>query len=166
MDIGTKDLLISFLIILLALCLLQILYMATYAYRTKELQNWKIALFPIITLILSMLFPLITNEDNIWDLRFIPFIIAGLYGGYKLGLVQISTALIHPLLIGRIWLLYGSCRHYYCRNSRLHPFKILFKNEVEATTFTVSDFINLCDFHFSSIGSYFFLRSFKRLISL
>ena len=100
MDIGTKDLLISFLIILLALCLLQILYMATYAYRTKALQNWKIALFPIITLILSMLFPLMTNEDNIWDLRFIPFIIAGLYGGYKLGLVQISTALFIRYLLG------------------------------------------------------------------
>ena len=62
MDIGTKDLLISFLIILLALCLLQILYMATYAYRSKELQNWKIALFPIITLVLCMVFPVITNE--------------------------------------------------------------------------------------------------------
>jgi two-component system, sporulation sensor kinase B len=100
MDIGTKDLLISFLIILLALCLLQILYIATYAYRAKELQNWKIALFPIITLILSMVFPLFSNEDNIWDLRFIPFIIAGLYGGYKLGLIQISTALIIRFILG------------------------------------------------------------------
>ena len=166
MDIGTKDLLISFFIILLALCLLQILYMATYAYRTKALQNWKIALFPIITLILSMLFPLMTNEDNIWDLRFIPFIIAGLYGGYKLGLVQISTALFIRYLLGGSGFYTAAACYYYYRNSRLHPFQILFKNEVEAKTFTVSDFINLCNFHFSSIGSYFFLRSFKRLISL
>ena len=48
MDLITKDLLINFLFILLALCLLQILYMATYAYRSKELKSWQIALFPII----------------------------------------------------------------------------------------------------------------------
>jgi two-component system, sporulation sensor kinase B len=100
MDIGTKDLLISFLFILLALCLLQTLYIVTYAYRAKELQNWKIALFPIITLVLCMVFPLFSNENNIWDLRFIPFTIAGLYGGYKLGLIQIGTALIIRFLLG------------------------------------------------------------------
>ena len=159
MDIGTKDLLINFLFILLALCLLQILYMATYAYRSKELQNWKIALFPIIySCIVVWLFPLITNEDNIWDLRFIPFILGGLYGGYKLGLIQIGIALIIRYLLGGSGFLYGSCRHYYCRNCRLHPFQILFKNEFEAKTFTVSDFINHWDYHFSSIGSYFLSR--------
>jgi two-component system sporulation sensor kinase B len=100
MDFITKDLLISFLFILLALCLLQILYMATYAYRAKELHSWKIALFPIISLVLCLVFPLYANEDNIWDLRYIPFILGGLYGGYKLGLIQISTALFIRYLLG------------------------------------------------------------------
>ena len=53
----TKDLLISFLFILLALCLLQILHMATYAYRSKELKSWQIALFPIASLVLCLVFP-------------------------------------------------------------------------------------------------------------
>ena len=86
MDLFTKELLINFLFILLALCLLQILYMATYAYRSKELKGWLIALFPIVSLVLCMVFPLISNEDNLWDLRYVPFILGGLYGGYKLGL--------------------------------------------------------------------------------
>jgi two-component system, sporulation sensor kinase B len=100
MDLFTKELLINFLFILLALCLLQILYMATYAYRSKELKGWVIALFPIVSLALCMVFPLISNEDNIWDLRYIPFILGGLYGGYKLGLIQIGMALIIRYLLG------------------------------------------------------------------
>ena len=100
MDIATKDLLISFLFILLALSILQIIYITTYAYRAKELSSWKISLFPIITLILCMAFPLYANEDNIWDLRFIPFIVGGLYGGYKLGLIQISAALLIRYILG------------------------------------------------------------------
>ena len=100
MDLFTKELLINFLFILLALCLLQILYMATYAYRSKELKGWVIALFPIVSLALCMVFPLISNEDNIWDLRYIPFILGGLYGGYKLGLIQIGIALLIRYLLG------------------------------------------------------------------
>ncbi len=100
MDLFTKELLINFLFILLALCLLQILYMATYAYRSKELKGWLIALFPIVSLALCMVFPLISNEDNIWDLRYIPFILGGLYGGYKLGLTQIGIALLIRYLLG------------------------------------------------------------------
>lgn len=100
MDIATKDLLISFLFILLSLSLLQILYITAYSYRVKELKRWKIALFPIVTLIICMAFPLYANEDNIWDLRFIPFIVGGLYGGYKLGIIQIVTALIIRYLLG------------------------------------------------------------------
>jgi two-component system, sporulation sensor kinase B len=100
MDLFTKELLINFLFILLALCLLQILYMATYAFRSKELKGWVIALFPIVSLALCMVFPLISNEDNIWDLRYIPFILGGLYGGYKLGLTQIGIALLIRYLLG------------------------------------------------------------------
>ena len=100
MDLFTKALLINFLFILLALCLLQILYMATYVYRSKELKSWLIALFPIVSLAFCMVFPLISNEDNIWDLRYVPFILGGLYGGYKLGLIQIGMALLIRYLLG------------------------------------------------------------------
>ncbi|WP_338469633.1 HAMP domain-containing sensor histidine kinase [Niallia sp. XMNu-256] len=100
MDIVTKDLLISFLFILLALCILQIIYMAIYVYRAKELKGWLIALFPILTLVICMAFPLYANGENIWDLRYIPFIVGGLYGGYKLGTIQIATALFIRYILG------------------------------------------------------------------
>ena len=75
MDLITKDLLINFLFILLALCLLQILHITTYAYRSEELKSWQIALFPIVTLVLCMAFPVYTNESSFWDLRYVPFIL-------------------------------------------------------------------------------------------
>ena len=100
MDLITKDLLINFLFILLALCLLQILHITTYAYRSKELKNWQIALFPIITLVLCMVFPVYTNESSFWDLRYVPFILGGLYGGYKLGLTQLGIVLLVRFSMG------------------------------------------------------------------
>ena len=100
MDLFTNALLINFLFILLALCLLQILYITTYVYRSKELKGWLISLFPIVSLALCMVFPLMSSEENIWDLRFVPFILGGLYGGYKLGLVQIGMALLIRYLLG------------------------------------------------------------------
>ncbi|WP_071394412.1 ATP-binding protein [Bacillus tuaregi] len=94
MDLVTKDLLINFLFILLALCLMQILYMFKYAYRLESIRDWTLSLFPIISLILCMMFPVYTNENFIWDLRWIPFILGGLYGGYKLGYLMMILTLI------------------------------------------------------------------------
>lgn len=85
MDLMTKDLLINFLFILLSLCLVQILYMFKYSYQVKGLNDRVIAIFPMISIILCMLFPVYVDENFVWDLRWIPFILGGLYGGYKLG---------------------------------------------------------------------------------
>ena len=85
MDLMTKDLLINFLFILLSLCLAQILYMIKYSYQLKESNDRVIAIFPVVSIILSMLFPVYVDENFVWDLRWIPFILGGLYGGYKLG---------------------------------------------------------------------------------
>ena len=85
MDLMTKDLLINFLFILLSLCLVQMLYMFKYSYRLKGLNGRVIAIFPVIAIILCMLFPVYVDENFFWDLRWIPFILGGLYGGYKLG---------------------------------------------------------------------------------
>ncbi|WP_394231388.1 ATP-binding protein [Niallia oryzisoli] len=100
MDLVTKDLLINFLFILLALCLMQILYMIKYAYRLESVRDWTLSLFPIVSLILCMIFPVYTNENFIWDLRWIPFILGGLYGGYKLGYLLIILTLIIRFLQG------------------------------------------------------------------
>ena len=45
-------------------------------------------------------FRYITNEDNFWDLRYVPFILGGLYGGYKLGLIQLGIALLIRFSLG------------------------------------------------------------------
>lgn len=100
MDLVTKDLLINFLFIILTLSILHILYMAAYSYRTMELKSWIESLFPIFSLVLCMLFPVYTNEHFVWDLRFIPFILGGLYGGYKLGLIQLCLVLIIRYFLG------------------------------------------------------------------
>jgi two-component system, sporulation sensor kinase B len=84
MDLMTKDLLINFLFLLLSLCLAQILYMIKYSYQLKESNDKVIAIFPVVSIILSMLFPVYVDENFVWDLRWIPFILGGLYGGYKL----------------------------------------------------------------------------------
>jgi two-component system, sporulation sensor kinase B len=86
MDFITKGLLINFLFILFALFLVQMIYMATYANRLQDLKGWVVALFPVMSLVLCMLFPVSINNDYVWDLRWIPFILGGLYGGYKLGI--------------------------------------------------------------------------------
>ena len=85
MDLMTKDLLINFLFLLLSLCLAQIFYMIKYSYQLKESNDRVIAIFPVVSIILSMLFPVYVDENFVWDLRWIPFILGGLYGGYKLG---------------------------------------------------------------------------------
>ena len=94
MDLITKDLLINFLFILLSLCLVQILYMFKYSYQLKGLNDRVIAIFPMIAIILCMLFPVYVDENFYWDLRWIPFILGGLYGGYKLGSFLLLIILI------------------------------------------------------------------------
>ena len=94
MDLMTKDLLINFLFILLSLCLAQILYMFKYSYQLKGSNDRVIAIFPVISIILCMLFPVYIDENFVWDLRWIPFILGGLYGGYKLGSFLLLIILI------------------------------------------------------------------------
>jgi two-component system, sporulation sensor kinase B len=94
MDLITKDLLINFLFILLSLCLAQILYMSKYSYQLKGSNDRIIAIFPVISIILCMLFPVYIDENFVWDLRWIPFILGGLYGGYKLGTFLLLLLLI------------------------------------------------------------------------
>ena len=102
MDFITKGLLVNFLFILLALFLVQMIYMAQYANRLKDLKGWVIALFPVLSLILCMLFPVSINKDLVWDLRWIPFILGCLYGGYKLGFSLLFLVLTMRYLQGGV----------------------------------------------------------------
>lgn len=90
MDFFTKDLLINFLVIILPIFLLQMFFLIKYVYRIEKLKEWQLAVFPILSIILSMIFPVVINRDLSLDFRWIPFILGGLYGGYKLGLVLLA----------------------------------------------------------------------------
>ena len=96
----TKDLLINFLLILLPIFLLQMVYLVKYVYRLDALKGWFLAIFPILSLVLCMLFPVVIEEHFVWDLRWIPFLLGGLYGGYRLGFLLIAITLIIRYLSG------------------------------------------------------------------
>lgn len=90
----TKDLLINFLIILFPIFLLQMSYLVKYVYRLDALKGSFLSIFPILSLVLCMLFPVVIEEDFVWDLRWIPFLLGGLYGGYRLGIILIVITLV------------------------------------------------------------------------
>ena len=49
-----------------------------------------------------MLFPVSINKDLVWDLRWIPFILGCLYGGYKLGFSLLFLVLTIRYLQGGV----------------------------------------------------------------
>ncbi|AZV42589.1 hypothetical protein BAOM_1980 [Peribacillus asahii] len=99
MSLITKDLLINFLFTILPLFLVQMIYFAKYSYRFENFKRRTFAIFPIVSLILCMIFPVATGPYYVWDLRWIPFILGWLYGGYKLGI-----PLLFLMLSIRFWL--------------------------------------------------------------
>ncbi|KIL45293.1 ATP-binding protein [Jeotgalibacillus soli] len=100
MIFATKDLLVNFLFIILPLLLVQTFSLLKYKYRIEELKKWIFLIVPAISIILCMLFPIAIDDQYIWDLRAIPFIIGGLYGGYKLGGILLAIILVVRFLLG------------------------------------------------------------------
>lgn len=100
MSFLTKDLLINFLFILLPLFLVQMIYLVKYSNRSDEYNRGIFAIFPILSLILCMLSPVAVGVNYVWDLRWIPFILGGLYGGYKLGFFLLYLTLFIRYLMG------------------------------------------------------------------
>ena len=100
MSLITKDLLINFLFIIVTLFLVQILYLAKYSYRFDSIKQWVFYIFPVFSLVLCMLFPVGVHPSYVWDLRWVPFILGGLYGGYRLGLLLLALVLIIRLSMG------------------------------------------------------------------
>ena len=109
MNLITKDLLINFLIILFPLFLLQMSYLVKYVYRLDALKGSFLTIFPILSLVLCMLFPVVIEEDFVWDLRWIPFLLGGLYGGYRLGIILIVITLFIRYITGGENGFYVSC---------------------------------------------------------
>lgn len=109
MNLMTKDLLINFLIILFPIFLLQMSYLVKYVHRLDALKGSFLSIFPILSLVLCMLFPVVIEEDFVWDLRWIPFLLGGLYGGYRLGIILIVITLLIRYLSGGENGFYISC---------------------------------------------------------
>ncbi|MEC0666261.1 LytS/YhcK type 5TM receptor domain-containing protein [Priestia flexa] len=105
MSFFTKDLLINFLFILLPLFLVQMYYLLKYAKQIDWLKNWTIAIFPILSILLCMLFPvdavIVPDRYNI-DLRRIPYILGTLYGGAGFGTFLLVLILTIRFLIGGV----------------------------------------------------------------
>ncbi|MDM5284410.1 sensor histidine kinase [Peribacillus frigoritolerans] len=80
-----------------------------YVYRLDALKGSFLSIFPILSLVLCMLFPVVIEEDFVWDLRWIPFLLGGLYGGYRLGIILIVITLIIRYLSGGENGFYISC---------------------------------------------------------
>ena len=109
MDFLTKDLLINFLFILLSLFLLQMIYLFKYAYRLEDTKVWPLAFFPVISIVLCMLVPVAFDRGFVWDLRWIPFILGALYGGYRLGILLLGIILFIRMFTGGITGFYIAC---------------------------------------------------------
>ncbi|MCM3675449.1 HAMP domain-containing histidine kinase [Peribacillus simplex] len=80
-----------------------------YVYRLDALKGSFLSIFPILSLVLCMLFPVVVEEDFVWDLRWIPFLLGGLYGGYRLGIFLIVITLVIRYLSGGENGFYISC---------------------------------------------------------
>ena len=131
MDLLTKDLLINFLFILLSLFLLQMFYLFKYVYRLEESKSWPLGIFSVISLALCMLVPVAFNSEFVWDLRWIPFILGALYGGYKLGIFLIDITLFIRFSLGNDWLLYSLVSPSLSLICYLLFIEILFSNDYE-----------------------------------
>lgn len=93
----TETLLINFLFLLLPVLLYLIFYEnKSYIKKNKKL----VVLFSAITIILCMTFPIRLEIGFIFDLRYVPFIIASLFGGYRVALPLYIVINIYRLYIG------------------------------------------------------------------
>lgn len=108
MDLYTKNLVISFLSVLFPLFLWQLFYLLHYIYQFKWVKKWMFAVFPMLSIILCMTFPIAFIQPLLLDFRRIPLILGTLYGGYKVGFLLLSVAMIDRYVIdGEFYLSYN-----------------------------------------------------------
>ncbi|MFA9559635.1 ATP-binding protein [Evansella sp. AB-rgal1] len=93
----TETLLINFLFLLIPVTLYLIFF-----ENKANVYNYKIILFLLssITMILCMTYPIKMEFGNIFDLRYIPFIIASLFGGYIIAAPLYLILNIYRFILG------------------------------------------------------------------
>jgi two-component system, sporulation sensor kinase B len=100
MDLYTKSLIISFLSVLFPLFVWQLFYLLHYNYQFKWVKKWMFAVFPILSIVLCMTFPIALIQPLLLDFRRIPLILGTLYGGYKVGFVLLAVMFTTRFFIG------------------------------------------------------------------
>jgi len=100
MDLYSKSLIISFLSVLFPLFLWQLFYLLHYNYQFKWVKKWMFAIFPLLSIVLCMTFPVALMQPLILDFRRIPLILGTLYGGYKVGFVLLAVVFMTRYFMG------------------------------------------------------------------
>ena len=68
--------------------------------------------FTVISIVLCMLVPVDLDKEFVWDLRWIPFILGTLYGGYRLGFLLLGIVLFIRLFTGGMVGFYVACLNF------------------------------------------------------
>ncbi|RXI97803.1 GHKL domain-containing protein [Anaerobacillus alkaliphilus] len=92
----TETLLINFLIFLLPVLVYLIVLEYKYTFRNKKV----LILLGSLSTILCMSYPITLELGFTFDLRYFPFIIAALYGGYKVSFPLIFVIIVYRLIVG------------------------------------------------------------------
>ncbi len=100
MNLMTKDLLINFLIILFPIFLLQMSYLVKYVYRLDALKGSFPIDFPYSFTCSMHVISRCYRKGFCLGFRWIPFLLGGLYGGYRLGIILIDITLVIRYLSG------------------------------------------------------------------
>lgn len=94
------DLFINLLIVLTPILFYQFFLDKRYGKEAKY-GDWIIGLFSGIACILCMVFPIASGDRFIWDLRWMPFLLAHLYGGYRGGLIAVVLLVGYRFYLGQ-----------------------------------------------------------------
>ncbi|PWK09028.1 two-component system sporulation sensor kinase B [Tumebacillus permanentifrigoris] len=96
----SRDLLLNLLLILTPIFVYQVLLLDRLSSKRPRLEQWLLGLLYGIACVLCMVFPITAGKDFLWDLRWVPFIISVLYGGWRSGVLAMLLLLGFRLYIG------------------------------------------------------------------
>ncbi|WML54720.1 HAMP domain-containing sensor histidine kinase [Neobacillus sp. PS3-12] len=91
-----ESLLINFLFLLIPV----VIFLIFFENRPTKINKYISILLPAVTMVLCMHFPIKLKMGYIFDLRYIPFIIVALFGGYKYSFSLYAVLNIYRFMIG------------------------------------------------------------------
>ncbi|WP_088105529.1 sensor histidine kinase [Halalkalibacter urbisdiaboli] len=150
--------------LLLVLVPLFIYYSYFYKKDTYRQQPWYFGLFCCVTIVISMSYPLELSSGHIYDLRTIPWLLAFLYAGLRMGIVATLLILVYRFFIGFddgffitlfAYVSSGFCIYLYLNKYRETSFKQRLYTSLTLT------FINVL---FVIIGILYFLENFNQTL--